>query len=354
MGVYVRKDSPYFWMLLEASGEKCSTGILRDAPDAFTRKQQREDAEAVYRARMTDLARRKAGLPPRETIGFSVYATWYDKHHIAKHRGKDRERGILALLKAHFKSIDLSELTSAHVTEYETARLAKKVKPRTVNREVALLKTMLTAAVPTYLQTSPLAGRKMLRVVKPPKRVLTADEEARLLEQLPPADRALFILAVDTLVRLSNAINLSRDEDKGTHLELVDSKTGPYSVPLSKRVRAALDALPKAGKYYFPHRRKAKNVRDTRGAIRRLLERACKRCDPPIPYGRALAGVTWHTATRASGATRMLQRGVDPRTVQAIGNWASMEQMGDYLMTDDARKRAAVELIGTADDDKNG
>jgi integrase len=346
MGVYGRKDSPYWWMLIETTGEKRSTGVLKDAPDAFTRKQQRQDAEAIYRARMTDAARRTAGLPPRETIQFSKYATWYDTHHIAKHRGKDREREILARLRTHFDRYDLSEISSATVTEYETNRLAAKVKPRTVNREVALLKSMLVAAVPRYLTVSPLAGRKMLRVVKPKKRVLTADEETRLLSELPERDRALFLLCVDTLIRLSNAINLSREEDKGTHLDLVDSKTGPYTVPVSTRARAALDALPKTGKYFFPHRRTAKKPRDVRGAIRRLLERACNRCTPPVPYGRAIAGITWHTATRASGATRMLQHGVDPRTVQGIGNWASLQQMGDYLQTDDVRKRSAVELIG--------
>lgn len=347
MGVYARADSKFWWMLLETSGQKCSTKIPRHAPDAFSRKHQREQAEAVYRSRMTDLARMANGLPALdpERITFSAFADWYDMHVIAKHRGKDRERQILVHLRAAFGPKPLHAITPTAVTEYETARLAR-VKPRTVNREVALLKAILAAAVPRYLPASPLAGRKMLRVVKPRKRVLTAEEEARLLAQLPPADRALFVLAVDTLIRLSNAVNLSRAEDKGTHLELVDSKTGPYEVPLSTRARAALDALPKQGPYFFPHRRTAKLARDTRGAIRRLLERACKRCDPPIPYGRAVAGITWHTATRASGATRMLRAGVDPKTVQEIGNWASLEQMSEYLMTDSDRKRAAVETIG--------
>lgn len=351
MGVYIRRDSPFYWVLLERHDQpalKESTKIPIDAPDAMSRKLLRQQAQDIYNARMTALARTRHDLPAViTTVGFTAYAKWYDTHVIAKHRGKDRERYALEQLKAHFKNRDLSAITAAAASEFETARVEQKAKPRTINREVAVLKAMLVAAVPKHLKASPLAGRKQLRAVKIRKRVLSPDEETLLLAAMRnPVDRALFVLAVDTLIRLSNAINLSRAEDKGTHLELVDSKTGAYDVPLSTRARAALDALPKKGAYFFPNRRKAKNVRDTRGAIRRLLQRACKRCDPPIPYGRAVAGITWHTATRASGATRMLRHGVDPKTVQEIGHWATLEQMGDYLITDDTLKRAAVEKIG--------
>jgi integrase len=348
VGIYARQDSPYWWMLIEPTGAKSSTKILRDAPDAFSRKHQRQQAEAIYRAKMTDVARKVHGLPELEpeTITFNAFADWYDTHHIAKHRGKEREREILPHLRAHFGRLDLTAITLDAVAEYETARLGAKKKPGTVNREVALLKQMLNAAVPKYLQVSPLKGRAMLRTVPIRKRVLTATEEARLLDELTPADRALYIVAVDTLARLSNVMNLSRAEDKGSHLELVDSKTGPYSVPLSKRARAALDALPKDGPYYFPQRRVAKTERDRRGAIRQLLQRACKRAG--VPYGRAHGGITFHTGTRATGATRLLRAGVDPKTVQAIGNWASFDQMGDYLQTDMDRKRAAIQIAAAA------
>lgn len=355
MGVYIRADSPYFWLLLERPGQeplKESSMIPHAAPDAMSAKLQRQAAQRIYNARMTELAQGRHDMPTpgARTIGFTKYARWYDTHVIAKHRGKERERAALALLTTHFGDTDLARIDAAGASEYETARLAKGRKASTINREVAVLKRMLVAATPKYLKKSPLAGRALLRTVKIRKRVLSADEETRLLAQLPPDDQALFIVAVDTLIRLSNAVNLTRAEDKGTHLELVDSKTTPYDVPLSTRARQALDAQPvdeKDPTHYFPRRRKAKNIRDTRGAIRRLLERACKRCDPPIPYGRAIAGITWHTATRASGATRMLRSGVDPKTVQEIGNWESLEQMGDYLLTDHERKRAAVEKIGS-------
>lgn len=209
-----------------------------------------------------------------------------------------------------------------------------------------MLKAILKAAVEAgHLKASPLAGMTPLRTVPIAKRVFSQAEEDRLLDQLRPADRALYIVAVDTLMRLSNVLNLRRSEDHRTHLQLTDSKTGPYIVPLSARARKALDAIPKkAGEYFFAHRRVAKMDRDRRGAIRTMLKRACKRAG--LPYGRAIAGITFHTGTRATGATRMLRAGVDPKTVQEIGNWKSFEQMGNYIQTDMRTKRAAVNRIG--------
>lgn len=348
MGIYTRRDSPFYWMLLERPGRaplKASTKIPKDAPDAMSRKLQRQQADTIYRARMNDLARLRHDLPAIDpvTTTFTAFSTWYETHVLPKHRGHEREREILKPLRAFFGSDDLSAITDARVTEYETHRLTT-CKPSTVNREVDVLKRIVAAAVPDYLPHSPIAGRAQLRRVKIQKRVLSPAEEARLLEQLAPDLRALFIVAVDTLARLSNVLHLTRAENKGTHLDLRDSKTGPYAVPLSTRARAALAALPTQGPYYFPQRRVAKTERDRRGAIRMAVKRACARCTPPVPYGRAIGGITFHTGTRASGATRLLQANVDPRTVQAVGNWASLEQMGDYLHTDMRRMKQAVDI----------
>lgn len=356
MSVYIRHDSPFYWMLLERPGQKPryqSTKIPITAHSAEIRKQNRQDADDVYAAAMADLARARHDLPAHDasTISFSAYADWYDRHKISTHRGAVREREILKHLRAFFRARDLATIDRARASEYQTWRAAttrhgSAISSGTINREVALLKTMLTVAIGRHLTASPLAGMKLLRTTKRRKRTLTFAEEARLLKQLEPADQALYVVAVDTLIRLSNVLNLQRSEFHGTYLALEDSKTGPYEVPLSTRARKALEALPTDGMYFFPHRRTAKTARDRRGVIRRLLQRACAKTSPPIPYGRAIGGITFHSATRATGATRMLQAGHDPKTVQRIGHWESFDQMGQYLQTDDPRMQAAVDSVG--------
>ena len=351
MGVYIRTDSKFFWMLLERPGKKPlleSTKIPHDAYSAILRRQQRQDAEDVYRARMGDLARQRHGLPAKRTTTFHKHADWYETHILPTHRGHEREREILKPLRAAFGDRDLASLTADALREYATIRTAAKATASTINREIDLLKSILKAAVPQWLLASPLAGVKRLRTVPRQKRLLAPDEETRLLAELAPRDQAFLIVALDTLARLSNIINLKWSEVRTTHLALEDSKTGPYQVPLSTRAKAALKGIPKDGEYVFPHRRVAETERDRRGAVRQLLKRACARCVPKIPYGRAVVGITFHTATRATGATRMLRAGHDPKTVQAVGHWASLEQMGEYLQTDQQLMRNAVNSITPA------
>lgn len=336
-------------MLLERPGQKPlreKTTIPHAAHSAAIRKQNRQTADDLYTLRMGELARQDVGLPtlgPKRTLAFNKYADWFAVHYLKKRKQADRDTYALAALRSFFGSDDLTQIDSARVAEYESDRLNNGKAASTVNREVDLLKGMLRDAVPKYLKVSPLAGRKKLRTVKPPKRIVGADEEAKLLAAFRnPADRAFYLIAVDTLMRLSNVIDLKWSEVKGGFVALTDSKTGAYTVALSDRARAALQALPRAGVYVFPHRRGAKNARDNRGTARRLLMRACKRAG--IPYGRG-HGVTFHTATRATGATRMLRKGIDPRTVQAIGNWKDFRAMQEYLQPDTAQMTAAVNTI---------
>jgi hypothetical protein len=63
-------------------------------------------------------------------------------------------------------------------------RALTSVSASTVRREEALLKHLLTTAVPKYLERNPLAGLKRLRVADTDTRVLTHQEEARLLKAL--------------------------------------------------------------------------------------------------------------------------------------------------------------------------
>lgn len=349
MGLYKRKDSPFWWMLLEGHGKE-STRVRHDeSRDKAIRDEQRALAEAIYRARMGDLARAAHKLPLTRTIRFDQHADWYAFHVLPQRRGAERERSSLAQLIAFFGADDLLTITTDRVREYMTHRLSMHVpktkslvRPSTVNREVDVLKAVMQAAVPRFFDQSPLKGLPRLRTVKPKKFILRAEDEAKLLATMTPADRAFFLTGLDSLMRLSNLIDLRRDEDKGDHFALIDSKTGPYVAIISRRVRQALDELPNVGPYYFPHRRVAKTARDRRGAIRLWLKRKCK--DAGIKYGRGI-GIIFHTATRATGATRMLQAGHDLRTVQEVGNWSDIRSIAGYLHTDRTRLRNAVESV---------
>lgn len=351
MGVYVRHDSRWFWLWLERPGEaglRERTNIPKDGgADA------RQLAEQVYHARMGDLARGRYQLPgaPEPTapgVSCAEWIVWYRQHVLPTHRGQEREREILGTLDTAFGHLALSDISRTVVQEWMTAR-ATTVSARTVNREVDVLKAMLRAAVEHgKIPASPIAGMKRLHAATPQRRLMTLDEERRLLAILEPPDKALLLMALDTLARLSDCLDLRWQDDRGKTLWIRDPKVGGgYAVPVSRRLRLALDALPRTGEYVFAHRRRFKTAARRRSGVKQMLEAACLRAG--VPYGRAAGGITWHWATRRTAATRLIQAGEDLATVQALGHWRDPTiVLGIYAEADSRQTAAAVERIGRA------
>lgn len=352
MGVFVRPDSPYYQLLLERPGEKPirrPTKIPHSPPTPQQKKENRRLAEETYHAAMRQLARGELGQAEAWTKTFGEFATWYEAHVLPKRRGADRERVLLEHLRAFFGRMALRAITKPRVDEYETARL-RHVGPNTINREVDLLKTVLRIAA-EHGEAPPrlIAGKKRLYAPKGAKARLEPDQEVAILAAMEtPNDRALLIMGLDTLARRGDLLDFQRAHDHGTTADIIDPKNGEaLSVPISPRLRAALDAClpdPKGSDYYFWHRRLAKKPRDWGGSVRLMLKRACRIAG--VPYGRNLQAITFHSATRRTGASRMLARGADLTTVQSVGGWKDLRSVQGYLMAEDANRQAAVKLVG--------
>jgi integrase len=337
------------------------TKIRHDAPLHTQRNDNRKLAEQLYHARMTALAKGDAETHP--VITFGAFLDWWTAHKLPARRGKDRESELLPRFRSAFGELPLTAIDRHRVSEWITARLATptvikygrkqrvfRASPRTVNREVAVLKTVLQAAVPKYLEQSPLYGMRQERTTTPKRRMLREDEEARLLAVLEPDDKALFLIALDALVRLGDVIDLKWKDVHDDTIWIADPKAGGgFTVPLSSRAQSAVAAIrPKRAKpdaYLFARRRKARTERDRRGSVRQMLERACRLAN--VPYGRAHGGVTFHWATRRTGLTRMLVRKVDLGTAQKVGRWKTANVVLEaYHELIDDEARAAVETIG--------
>lgn len=352
MGLYRRKDSRFWWMWLEPpTGDPPraeSTKIRIDAPTPELRKDNRALAEHLYHTRLLALSRSAAGVTPKLSIAFDVYAEWYEMHVCAAHGSVVRERSMLKRLRLHFKKTPLAHIDKAAVLEWRTERCTK-VSASTADRELDVLKSLFVSAVPKYLQASPIAGLKRHRdtaqAVKRRPRVLSLDEEARILKAAKddPQALALFLLAIDTLMRLSDVKELRRDRDYGTVIHVEAPKIAPYDVPVSTRLRKALDALPADGPFYFPKRWAGREGGISVNTVWRIFKALCQAAK--VPVGRKIRGVTFHSL-RHTGATRMLEAGVNPVAVKEIGGWLSMRQLDRYGHSSEETKQRAVNLIG--------
>lgn len=333
-------------MLIEGTGARYSTGVPHQGGSPAQERELRRQADEIYAAKKTESAKRTAGLiAQQESIGFDKLAAWYETHVAAHHRGADKEASMLRRLREHFDRFDsVADIDAKAVQEWMTLR-KRTVQASTVNRELDVLKLVLASAVPKYLASSPIAGFRRFRIDETEPRVLAPEEEDRLLAAAGPADRAYLLTAIDTLLRLSNVINLKWAQvklERGVIIPL-NAKVSHDAAPITRRVDLALRALPRSADWVFPefHRRGTGSTSAKNKGIRRF-QFLCQLA--VIPYGRAANGVTFH-CLRHTGATRALQRGSSVRTVMKLGGWKDERSVMRYVHAADSDVRAAAESI---------
>lgn len=153
-----------------------------------------------------------------------------------------------------------------------------------------------------------------------------------------PADlRLLARLTLESLLRLSEALALRRDDIGPTYAPVVHSKSGrSRRVPLTGELRADLLARCHKSGYIFgvgkngqPPTQQATSVAFTR-ALRAL----------------GLSGISHHTF-RHTAATVMVANGVSLRAVQTIGGWSTLRMVERYAHVDDTELARAVRITHT-------
>jgi len=347
MGVFKRPDSPYWWLYLESTKTREPTPILLG--DTIS---QRADAKRLakdaYQRRMLEVAEQKVKRLPNgpAMVRFSAYADAYARDVIALRRGARRELEMLTPLRGAFGPELLSSIDADRVRAYMAARMAGGCGPRTINREIDVLKGMLRDAVGKYLTVSPIVGLKRLKAPPIKRRLLQPAEEAKLLEVCEDAqDRAIIILGIDTMIRLGDLLDLERSEHDGHWLYVKHAKSGDaYETALSARALAVLKEIERTDeRYYFAKFRRATNPRDWVGSVRQRFEYLCTKAG--LRYGRRQGGLTFHWATRRTGATRyLLEKGSPISAVQKQGNWKHPEML--LRIYAEARREDQLAMVG--------
>lgn len=241
-------------------------------------------------------------------------------------------------LKAHlvpyFGGLKLEEITPLMIEQYKTAR-RKSVRESSTNREIALLKVMFNLAMAWgFASENPVLKVKMYSEKGNIKeRVLTDEEEARLLAAAAPHLRPIILGLLNTGARRNELLTLTWDRvdlERRT-VRLVRLKAGQNPVmPLNERAHEVLTALKVKAKsdcvFTGP-----KGQRLT--TIRHSFENACRRA--------GLKGLRLHDL-RHSFATRLIRRGVDIVTVQSLLGHVSVVMTQRYTHTNEDQRRDAV------------
>lgn len=214
-----------------------------------------------------------------------------------------------------------------------------------INRELAILKNLYNRCKEWKLfeGENPVVAVKQSREPKQRLRFLEPEEVERLLANCTEPLRTQVLIGVYCGVRLKSEGLTLRWSDidfvRGTvSVQASYSKTGKMrTIPMNSLVREALQRLPRKNEWVFtkPNGRPYTAVRgfDKARKAAGLLD--------VVPNTEKYA-VTVHTL-RHTFATRLIENGVDLRTVQELGGWSNLKMLERYGHVSPSRKAAAVE-----------
>jgi integrase len=203
------------------------------------------------------------GVHAERKIRFADFAQGYlefAKSTTAPSTYAGNEREMQRLLRAF--DVYLSKLTTVLIEKYKVQR-SQEVKAGTVNRELALLKHMLTKAVDWgYLKQNPAKAVKLLK--EPPGRLryLEAEEIERLLDACDdpqtPYLRPIVIVALHTGMRLGEILELRWGDLDLRHRLISITKTKNNerkTIPINEALYEELTKLPRhmTSPYLFCH-----------------------------------------------------------------------------------------------------
>jgi len=196
--------------------------------------------------------KQKLAIYGRKTQSFSSWADRYLDSHIKPHLKKPRTEELrLENLKTWFKVDDLRRITPTMVDEFRAWRLREGNTRATVNRYVALLKTMLNRALDEgYLEHNPCKKVKQYSERNQDHiRILSEDEEVRLYAELADHIKPIVTIALNTGLRLGEIMKLKWSDVDLTKnlLKVENTKAGKVRyVPISNQSSHVFATLARA------------------------------------------------------------------------------------------------------------
>jgi integrase len=232
---------------------------------------------------------------------------------VKQKRSWKRDKELLEPLCELFGNKKLSNITAKDLEDFRLVR-PQEVKPATVNRSLSVLRTMLNLAKrwKKFFGENPVSIVGMPEENNQIERILTREEEKRLIDEAISYLRPVIITALNTEMRRGEILNLTwSDVDLSNNLITVTqtnskSKKGRrvYINSILRRLLLELK-LKSAGSEYVFLDDKANRIRQ----IRTAFNAAC-RC-------AGIHGLRFHDL-RHTAATRMIESGASIVAVNKI------------------------------------
>lgn len=311
----------------------------------FRTEEEAKKAETVARARILDyrLEQEYGIRPPRGRI--PALKAYIEEAYLPDIKGRlsdstyHAHRRLLTQLLRFLPGARVSDLTTAHFTAYRTER-AKTLHANSLRLEFARIRQFCRHAIQAgYLHSNPAAGVGLPRETRGPDRILTEDEQARLLAAFwTSTARDMAAFALWTALRPGELCELTgRMVDlEGARLLVPQPKVEqPKVIPLTPEALAILRRQPPFGPSDPVFRASFTGNAVKRNVYRRAFKRAVEK-----------AGIAPIRAQdlRHTVAVRLIRAGADLATVgDLLGHKPPYRTTSRYLAhTNEARKREVL------------
>ena len=252
-----------------------------------------------------------------------------------------RDECSLKHLSRFFGGKMLSEISSFLIENYKLTRKKEGAEPATINRELGCLRHMFNMAIKwKKAQGNPVREVKFLKEPKEKDRILTEEEEARLLEAVRTGHKAkhleaIILTALNTGMRKGEILNLksSNLDFKNRVITVEKTKNDEIRIiPMNQKLTQTLEGAKKASKGEYVFSENGKPYRDVKTGWWTALENA------------GIENFTFHGLRHTFGS-RLGMAGVDLKTIQELMGHKDIKMTMRYSHPTPEHKRKAVETL---------
>ena len=334
------KRDGVWWVCIRHKGKKIQRSLETD------NKNLAVSIEAKLRTELTEGKYFDKHEGERRT--FEEMVDRFIKEHAPKvslNMQKSYEASLSNLLP-YFGDFELSAITPKKIAEYKVLRYSEKVKPATINRELAMLSKAFSLAVREWdwIKENPVSKVTKERENNRRDRWLTSEDEQMLLENSPQWLKEIIVFALHTGLRQDELLSLqwSRVDLFRKIIIIQESKDGkPRTIPLN---RIALDIL--------MEKSKVRNLKSDLVFLSNAITKIC--CQNLIKAFNtakdkaSIQNFHFHDL-RHTFATRLAQKGVDIYKISKLLGHVSITMTQRYAHHCRESLREGIEVLEGVD-----
>jgi integrase len=352
--MHLFKRGSIYWFELVYEGQRIQKS---------TRVKNRRAAEDIAAAHRTALAKGDVGITERKkvptfAVAMSAFLKWTSQEHQTSPGTAERYRYSSFALLRFFPNVPLDRITPQEVERFKTSRASEmvtvrgkakdkrkntnvKVRPATVNRELACLRAMFNHTAKDHHELrNPVSQIKLLAEANQQNRVLTFAEQRMYLEAASPTLAAVAGLILETGMRPEEVFTLQassvRIKDRFLRVERGKTPSARRRIELTDAAVAVLRtrvALTVDSPYLFPcETDAARPLPGIQSAHARAL--ANSGVDDFRPYD-----------LRHTWATRAAEAGIDLVTLASMLGHSRIQMVMRYAHPTQAHQSSAMKKL---------